>query len=74
MVSLETGGVIGIDFGHAFGSATQVSSPCCSRRVWPCDPSGNGLSLSLKLTFLQKGKIAALFQPYPQVVEGVMIS
>ncbi|XP_068381983.1 DNA-dependent protein kinase catalytic subunit isoform X2 [Eschrichtius robustus] len=23
MVSLETGGVIGIDFGHAFGSATQ---------------------------------------------------
>ncbi|KAF4022262.1 hypothetical protein G4228_013963 [Cervus hanglu yarkandensis] len=24
MVSLETGGVIGIDFGHAFGSATQV--------------------------------------------------
>lgn len=26
MVDLETGGVIGIDFGHAFGSATQVST------------------------------------------------
>ena len=24
MIDLETGGVIGIDFGHAFGSATQV--------------------------------------------------
>lgn len=42
MVSLETGGVIGIDFGHAFGSATQVSSPgsvlgwtCCQL----CEPS-----------------------------------
>ena len=27
MVSMETGSVIGIDFGHAFGSATQV---CCA--------------------------------------------
>ena len=25
MVDLETGGVVGIDFGHAFGTATQVS-------------------------------------------------
>lgn len=24
MVDMETGGMIGIDFGHAFGSATQV--------------------------------------------------
>jgi DNA-dependent protein kinase catalytic subunit len=24
MVDLESGGVVGIDFGHAFGSATQV--------------------------------------------------
>lgn len=24
MVAMETGSVIGIDFGHAFGSATQV--------------------------------------------------
>lgn len=28
MVDLETGGMVGIDFGHAFGSATQVSSLC----------------------------------------------
>uniref|UniRef100_A0A2K6EWI3 DNA-dependent protein kinase catalytic subunit n=1 Tax=Propithecus coquereli TaxID=379532 RepID=A0A2K6EWI3_PROCO len=27
MVSLETGGMIGIDFGHAFGSATQLPVP-----------------------------------------------
>lgn len=27
MVSMETGTMIGIDFGHAFGSATQVWSP-----------------------------------------------
>lgn len=26
MVDLQTGGMVGIDFGHAFGSATQVSS------------------------------------------------
>ncbi|MBQ7425496.1 MAG: hypothetical protein IJV21_04455 [Lachnospiraceae bacterium] len=42
MVSLETGGVIGIDFGHAFGSATQVSWPG-SVLGWVCrqlcDPS-----------------------------------
>ena len=25
MIDLESGGVIGIDFGHAFGSATQVT-------------------------------------------------
>lgn len=25
MINIETGGMIGIDFGHAFGSATQVS-------------------------------------------------
>lgn len=25
MINTETGGMIGIDFGHAFGSATQVS-------------------------------------------------
>lgn len=25
MINVETGGMIGIDFGHAFGSATQVS-------------------------------------------------
>lgn len=25
MINMETGGMIGIDFGHAFGSATQVS-------------------------------------------------
>lgn len=24
LVSLETGGMVGIDFGHSFGSATQV--------------------------------------------------
>lgn len=24
MINTETGGMIGIDFGHAFGSATQV--------------------------------------------------
>jgi DNA-dependent protein kinase catalytic subunit len=24
MIDLETGGMVGIDFGHAFGSATQV--------------------------------------------------
>lgn len=24
MINIETGGIIGIDFGHAFGSATQV--------------------------------------------------
>lgn len=24
MINMETGGMIGIDFGHAFGSATQV--------------------------------------------------
>ena len=29
MVDMETGGMIGIDFGHAFGSATQV-------RLWIC--------------------------------------
>uniref|UniRef100_A0A8C5V850 DNA-dependent protein kinase catalytic subunit n=1 Tax=Microcebus murinus TaxID=30608 RepID=A0A8C5V850_MICMU len=27
MVSMETGGMIGIDFGHAFGSATQLPVP-----------------------------------------------
>lgn len=27
MVAMETGSVIGIDFGHAFGSATQVCCP-----------------------------------------------
>ena len=26
MVDLENGGIIGIDFGHAFGTATQVCS------------------------------------------------
>ena len=26
MLDMETGGMVGIDFGHAFGSATQVSS------------------------------------------------
>lgn len=26
MVNMETGGMIGIDFGHAFGTATQVTS------------------------------------------------
>ena len=25
MIDLSTGGVVGIDFGHAFGTATQVS-------------------------------------------------
>ncbi len=25
MVDMESGGVVGIDFGHAFGSATQVN-------------------------------------------------
>lgn len=24
LISMDTGGIIGIDFGHAFGSATQV--------------------------------------------------
>lgn len=28
MINMETGGMIGIDFGHAFGSATQVSYAC----------------------------------------------
>lgn len=28
MISTETGGLVGIDFGHAFGSATQVFSSC----------------------------------------------
>lgn len=28
MINMETGGMIGIDFGHAFGSATQVSHTC----------------------------------------------
>ncbi|XP_060058172.1 DNA-dependent protein kinase catalytic subunit [Erinaceus europaeus] len=27
LISMETGGVIGIDFGHAFGSATQLPVP-----------------------------------------------
>lgn len=27
MINMETGGMIGIDFGHAFGSATQVGPP-----------------------------------------------
>lgn len=27
MINTETGGMIGIDFGHAFGSATQVRTP-----------------------------------------------
>lgn len=27
MINTETGGMIGIDFGHAFGSATQVCMP-----------------------------------------------
>ena len=26
MLDMETGGMVGIDFGRAFGSATQVSS------------------------------------------------
>lgn len=25
MIDLSTGGVVGIDFGHAFGTATQVA-------------------------------------------------
>lgn len=28
MINTETGGMIGIDFGHAFGSATQVGHAC----------------------------------------------
>lgn len=28
MVDLESGGLIGIDFGHNFGTATQVTSVC----------------------------------------------
>lgn len=28
MVNTESGGIIGIDFGHAFGSATQVGHTC----------------------------------------------
>jgi len=28
MINMETGGMIGIDFGHAFGSATQVGRAC----------------------------------------------
>lgn len=28
MINTETGGMIGIDFGHAFGSATQVDFFC----------------------------------------------
>lgn len=31
MVDMETGGMIGIDFGHAFGSATQVSHNFCTK-------------------------------------------
>ena len=34
MVDMQTGGVVGIDFGHAFGSATQVSS--ASPHPTPC--------------------------------------
>lgn len=30
MVNTESGGIIGIDFGHAFGSATQVGQNLCS--------------------------------------------
>lgn len=30
MLNMETGGMIGIDFGHAFGSATQVTANWCS--------------------------------------------
>ena len=26
MIDMETGGIVGIDFGHAFGSATQVKN------------------------------------------------
>ena len=34
MIDLSTGGVVGIDFGHAFGTATQVSRD--SSNVWSC--------------------------------------
>lgn len=35
MINMETGGMIGIDFGHAFGSATQVILVCCiSNECW----------------------------------------
>jgi len=29
MVDLSTGGIVGIDFGHAFGTATQVDTVAC---------------------------------------------
>lgn len=33
MLNMETGGMIGIDFGHAFGSATQVSRNLCAAKL-----------------------------------------
>lgn len=36
MVDMETGGMIGIDFGHAFGSATQVLSSVLILNVVAC--------------------------------------
>lgn len=34
MLNMETGGMIGIDFGHAFGSATQASLGPELARTW----------------------------------------
>ncbi len=36
MINMETGGMIGIDFGHAFGSATQVSHTCLTQSRETC--------------------------------------
>lgn len=69
MINMETGGMIGIDFGHAFGSATQVS-PVCSASLRARECGNNLIKHDERFPLVSRSSSRSSFQCLSSCLSG----